>query len=198
MARTLKPYKVSSVTNSRTGVCIDIFLDRELKTFFGVVGNVKIGADTEQECENKIAKVLQDYSGLDWKKYIQIDFSVGENCKSYDHFGNVVPKFEGDLRIARLEGAESIQGTWMQRPFKKDSDWQDQKMKRWHTKEQILRGQKRHGIVLIPYTRQAWRLLNEIINRLTATMDQLIEFLKEDDLELKLKASFVKALLPEK
>lgn len=189
MVRPLKPYKVDRVHNHKTGISVDIMLDRDSCEFFGVVGGKRFTYKTASECKREVRKMISGYEGLKWRKFIEIKMtSVNDVYSNRAEFGLETPCFDANFQIRRFEGARSVDETWVQRPFKEDLEHQDSAIQRWPK-------HKCDGGAIVVYSEAAWKTLNEIIVRLGDLIARLEEFTKKKDFKKQLETGFVKMLM---
>lgn len=73
MPRKLKPLKVSMVLHKKSGIAVEIFLDRNYKDFFGEVAGETIRDQTERECCLKVFDACEAQIRFEWKKVIVVD-----------------------------------------------------------------------------------------------------------------------------
>jgi hypothetical protein len=170
MPRKLKPYKVDEVLNPKTGIKVDIMLDRNDKVFFGMVGPTRIEAPTAEECEKAVRKALRDYTGLEWQSFIIVDSEGGES--HWRTSGHETRNANVSLRFHRLYGAKTVDGTWVQKPFEEDAPGGSYHFDAEHYMRRWWRGDDESTI---PYTDEAWATLNTMRDRI----EGIAEFLKE-------------------
>ncbi len=174
MARKLKPYKVDQVVNQTTGIKVDIMLDREDKTFFGMVGESRIGAQTAKECMGKVRELLKDFTGMVWEPYIVVSSSGGSSHHTYD--GHQSENASVQLVFHRLLGAETVEKTWVQLPFEEDAPGGSYHFGPDHYTERWWRG-KDTSVAIIPYTEEAWStlgMMRDRINDIAAFLEKLV------------------------
>jgi hypothetical protein len=176
MTRKLKPYKIERVTNQKTGIGVDIMLDREDQTFFGMVGPTRIEGETAAGCKRLVRKALKDFTGLQWGAFIVIDHAGGDAHEW--HSKHKAEAAHVELRYHRLLGARTIEGTWVERPFEEDTPGgyhfgQDRYVNRWHRDDES-------GSIL-PYTEAAWGTLCMMRSRIEEIATYLENLTKRDD-----------------
>lgn len=168
MSRKLKPYKVDTI-HTRKGT-VDMFLDREDKIFFGMIGPTRVQAITAEECRKKLYKAMSDWDGLVWKQYIHLQ-AESHLDGHYSHSGFDADNVSLNMHFYRFEGAQTLDGKWVCRRFKEDTrggeKWYDpEKMDPWYRDLEEEED-------LIPYSEEAWAALQKIKGALAIAGDQL-------------------------
>lgn len=189
MPRQLKPYKVDTV-HARGRGSVDIFLNREEKTFFGMVGPTRIEAATAQECKDLVHKALREFEGLVWLRYIEI--SVDHWGGHYTHGRCRTAKGEVGISCFRFEVAKTLDGSWVSRPFFEDlhPEFQDKKRHDAETQPWWIRGSDEGQIDdpllvvdgLILYSDQAWDTLGDFIQAINVIGDRIKGLVARPDL----------------
>lgn len=177
MPRKLKPYKVDRVTNSKTGVGVDILLDREDRVFFGMVGPTRIQSDTADECKKRVRNALRNYKGLEWKGFIILNAEETEHGWSNNGFKVINTGL--NLTFHRLMGAKTSDGAWTCKPFEEDVHpdspfSEEDRMKLWY---RDARSKK-----IIPYTQEVWSTLMEMHKRIKKMGKDLEKFCKRKNI----------------
>lgn len=189
MPRKLKPYKVSEVRHSNSGRVVEIFLDRETKTFYGVVDGVTVGSATEAECKSLIYKKCEEIATYEWKKII-----VARTQSSWrmDDGGSVRLKFSVH-EIARKPGGDARRTTtaWIER-----TEWNmggtPWILKDYHGETESGAAS---GVYVLPYSEPVENALKDIQQRIQLLRERLCELLGSDDAVARL-VSTAGGLLP--
>lgn len=74
MPRQLKPYLIGEVTDARSRVTVQVYLDRnaEPKVFFGEVSGERVQADSESGCRQAILAKLHEVVRYEWRRVIVV------------------------------------------------------------------------------------------------------------------------------
>ena len=162
---------------------MDIYLDREDKMFFGMIGPVRIARNTAEECAKEVRKKLQDYTGLEWKSFIVISHDSWGGSSSNN--GHSETRAHVELSFHRLKAAKTIDGTWTQLKFEDDVPsgvyhyGKSHYMHRWYRNPDNPQDDDE---CVIPYTEAAWNTLNQMVAKMNELSDWLDKFTKRKDL----------------
>lgn len=183
MARKLKPFKVDRVVNAKTRVSVDIFLDRNKQTFFGMIGPTKIEAATAKECKALVLAALRDYSGLIWKPFLWIEVESKDRSHHHRIHNYAGGQCRVAVRFARFMGAKAVDGKWVEKPFDEDvhthSPFKDEYlMKFWARGDNLPDG-------VIAYSEEAWASLQDIERRMNELGRQLLRVIDGEFLMLR-------------
>lgn len=190
MPRKLKPYKVDHVGNQKTGVNVEIMLDRDSQTFFGMVGTIRIEAESAKACKTAVNKALRDYTGMDWQPYIIIGSFRWDGHSTVN--GYEESRTEISLKFHRLLGAKAVDGSWSSKPFEEDAPGGDgyhfkeeHYINRWYRPDEDDDYNYDNERV-IPYTKEAWDTLLRMQTRIEEVGAFLRDLFKRDDIEMLL------------
>jgi hypothetical protein len=158
MTRKLKPYEVDSIKNLETGVRVIIYLDRESKTFFGVLGDKSYEAKTAQECRLTLFEALKTYRPFVWEKIIEAH-TVEVDHMNHEPPGGVAEDSHSvhfELHFRRYQRARSLaeKESYLERGFGVvEEDFDDVWRKKW------THNWTDSNSVILPYTDETWEKL---------------------------------------
>lgn len=195
MVRELKPFKVDEVVNFETGVKILIYLDREDKTFFGVVGDKRVEAETAEECKRAVCKELRTFRPFVWEKVIEAHTYEVEHVSGDPAPGSVPEDRHSnhfELHFRRYQQAKSLAGEgYLERGFDVvKEDFENQFRKKW------TQNWRDNGSVVLPYTDETWEKLLAIEAGIEELNRRLVRLLDPKDGAKRLLELQVRALLP--
>lgn len=189
MARARKQMEVGEVHHKTRTQPVKIFYDRDTERFHGTVAEGRIiSAETQRECERKIHEEIEATLQLAWRQII-----VVTHLEPFNHHSDYVQPFVGfQLRrheVARLpDGPEPHQkDQWVERDFRdpetgpnpmaaegQEKGWD---IKKFHYPQ--LHGNRK---TVIPYTKETWRGLQALQERIIHAGEQLTALLAHPDL----------------
>jgi len=183
MPRRLKPYKVDSVIDAKTGIKFDICLDRETKTFFADIKGICVEAAQADECKAAAFAKIREMVKYEWKKIVVVD--------SHRHF---TPEDSLQLSFQVYEIASTSfanKEAWVERSvgFSNEEPY----ITPYHGPTENNPG---HGTYILPWSEEVVTALEMIQERIALVQDQLRQLLGSEDAPRILKSAVDRILPP--
>lgn len=195
MSRALKPLKVDTVYDTERRARVDVFLDRNDKTFFAEVQLEKVKAPTAEAVIKLVREKLKEWQPPEWKAVIQLEVSSPHH---FGHGGRIEPQAAGlSFSFERKEIAQAMNGNWIERPFTADvtNKWEIER----RAEDPLHEVQSCRDDELeqqIPYSEAAWATLTGLVAATIKAREKLEELFDPKDGGKKLLAMTGVLLLP--
>ena len=186
MSRKLKPYKVGVAHSYRLSRHVDIYLDRELKDFFGTVDGTVIRGASANECESKIVQVLNNHQELVWHPEIWVtvaDYTFQHGGPHEWHEAQLQFNFHRLEICKALDGKTDLERPWLDRGKEfgepEPQPWEIEK-RRLGQDISTVYGHRDRSTFRLPYSDEAWKGLMLLHGAVTLSKKRLQELLRTD------------------
>jgi hypothetical protein len=214
MARVLKPMKIDTIFDRKTGDHIDVMFDRNNHRFFAECGTDRVEDPTAEGCHVKARQLLEMKRSFKWEKFIWVEKPEKDRTT---YGGRLRERHRARLEFEFWRGEISTKpdGKKLYRPFMGEDGLMDddkEDLAPEHKESRIKWNQERRergddiesyhpydSHIQLPYHEETWLALVAVKDRIEKARAQLEEVVSAGDFEkrLKLVAANLK-LLPEK
>ncbi len=178
--RPLKPHKVDSIHDSQKGISVDIFFDRDVKDFFGTVGDKVVRANSVGECYSALKKAINEFNPFVWERFIEYELEEKTDFFNHSSKGGRETRCMASFSFKRFEQTESnnkehSRRILLARPFEEDLD-EDQRA--LFKKQPSRFNERRYEYVnskttVVPYTEELWQSLVSLAQVVDGAQEKL-------------------------
>jgi hypothetical protein len=201
MSRALKPQKVKVVEHPTLPIKIEIMLDRDVLDFFFEVAGRKIRAADIDEADKLARENLSQLAKVEWEAVIEIDHSTRNGHRNYCGDASKMRPCDDnadlELRFERYERGK-FDGQWkLKRKHVLDVEPDSYEMRRRTEQPHAGDWYGGHGTI-IPYTKEAWAALRDIVTGVHVLNKKLDTLLGDERTASRLLSEYASRLLSER